>query len=210
MNSKITYFLLVVVIISLLVAYYKNYYVTKEAIIIRSSGMVDLKDIITHIAIIKTSLFIPLKYCSDLCSHWACMLKSKTNKYYILSSTRMQCLDLYYLDYKDIYFDNETNMPKYCYVQDYGNTRWMIQNSSEDNAFKEVIVPNLSLNEITYTTINLIRSIKYHLISYNCHFVATTIQSMYTFENKENLKYFKLVKNVIKSLKNDSNLMRCG
>lgn len=86
MNNKFIYFLLIVVIISLLVAYYKNYYVTREAIIIRGNKSVNLDEIITHISIIKTTLFIPLKFCSNLCSHWACMLKSKSNNYYVLSS----------------------------------------------------------------------------------------------------------------------------
>lgn len=134
----------------------------------------------------------------------------------------MQCLDVYPLETKDIYFNNDTGVPIFCYVQDYGDTRWILQpknkalNSSNnettsysfDEIFDEVVVPNTTLGDIVQSEINLIKRTKYHLFSYNCHFISTSVRSIWTLNKTENMKYLKLIKEGFKTLKFDENIMR--
>lgn len=161
----VEYMLLLLCILLSLLVIFNKYYVPNGTIIIRNHfDYRYLDEYASKLYLVKTPVVEEIMtFCGEFNSHWAIMIKTTGNHYFVFSSSRTGNVYVYYIHDNNIVWKNGKTYIGYNKII----PKWILCDGfNPASHFTKV-------KDILNFMSDYVSEMVYHLFSYNCHFVAT-------------------------------------
>lgn len=170
---------------------FNKYYIPYGDIIIRNHFDYNyLNEYISKIYLVKTPIVEKImKFCGEFNSHWAIMIKTVKNHYFVFSSSQTGNVYVYHIYEKNIVWKNGKTYIKHDKI----TPKWILCDSFNPvSAYTKV-------NDLLNFMSDFVSEMTYYPLSYNCHFVSTYCIERFCIEEVPTpIKYSKLRNKLIK------------